>query len=907
MTKAEASLAAALIAVATLAMPVTAVVPVAPPATKQIQAPPDAWPRPLALPGASVLVYAPQVTGWADNRISFRSAAAIKPDGAARETFGVLNVTANTRVDRVSRTVTLDGLVIVKSDFPTLPDRGAQYAAQLQQKLASVSRTMTLDRLQASLSAAGIVPAAVAVDNTPPRVIVSNSPSILVPIDGTPVWQPAPGAPGFERVINTRALIVRSKSEPQVFMRVYDGWMMANTLDGPWTQPFIPPTGIDAVAKQAAATGVVDLLDGGPRANPKPSLAQGLPAIFTSQVPAELIVFKGAPEFVPIVGTGLLWAANTSGDMLRAGANGDYFVLLAGRWFRSGALTGPWTYVAANALPADFARIPPGSLAGAVLPAVAGTPQAREALVENAIPQTATVPLKNGPTFVAKYDGAPQFAPIPGTALSYAVNARVPVIRSSGNVFHALRAGIWFTAAQPTGPWTVATSVPPAIYTIPPTSPMFNVTFARVYGATPDAVYMGYTPGYLGAIASTDGTVVFGTGYRYPSWTGTAWYPGRPTYGHGATPVYNPRVGYTYAFAVGLATVAWSPPGAQGAPSARLHPSYWGGYPCCGTASANVYRAWAKDAQAKVGGKRAKGTAGTANAAPGKGAPAAPTAAAVAPAAAANVPGSAAAPPETRIALNAAPLPPPMAPSQYDAYAPPRTAWLRHVDGDRAGHACGVASGAEGRADAGDFRQRVLREPQGQRWLRPRLGGQHDVRGQQRQRVPQRGQRVAAARQRRLAERTGRAAGSERGSTGALARRRGGGAGGLLRHEQRHTLLRRSQRRLVGARFRRWRVQPHAGRRWRHQRAALRVQHGRAQQRVRHRRQRRLVGNGRLRRRHRVGWGVWGLTAPSPFALLAPGLETEGRQHERLRAAGPRSCGSCTKRAVHERAVRAVR
>ena len=148
-------------------------------------------------------------------------------------------------------------------------------------------------------------------------------------------------------------------------------------------------------------------------------------------------------------------------DVLRDTGSGAIYALLAGRWFRAASLDGPWTFVASDALPADFARIPPTSLAGAVLPAVAGTPQAREAVAENAIPQTATVPRSGGPAFTATYDGAPRFEPEPGTSLARAVNASVPIVRTSTNAHYALKAGIWFTAAQPAGPWTVATSVPP--------------------------------------------------------------------------------------------------------------------------------------------------------------------------------------------------------------------------------------------------------------------------------------------------------------------------------------------------------------------------------------------------------------------------------------------------------------
>ena len=587
-------LCGALLALALIGLPAIAADPAPVPANAQPPAAP--WPRAINLASAAVLVYQPQVERWVDSQIDFRAAIAIKPTGAKEETFGVVFATARTHVDKTTRTVVFDELKITRSDFPALPDHGAAYSQELQAQFAAGIRSISLDRLKSSLAAAGSKPATVAVQNTPPQVIVTYSPTILVPIDGAPVLKAIPDSGGFQRVINTRALIVKSASEPQFFLHVYDGWLMALSLDGPWSQPFIPPSGIEAVAQRIAATGSVDLLDGGPRANPKPSLAKGIPAIRTSQVPAELIAFKGQPEFVPIVGTQLKWAANTANDVLLDVASNNYYALLAGRWFRSAALTGPWTFVASDALPPDFARIPPASLAAVVLLSVAGTPQARAAAIENSIPQTATVPLKNGPTFTAKFDGAPQFVAIAGTPLSYATNAAVPLIQAGPSAYYALTAGVWFTAAQATGPWTIATSVPAAIYTIPPASPIFYATFVRIYSATPDVVFEGYTPGYLGAMIAPTGNVVFGTGYTYAPWIGNAWYPAPSTYGVAATPVYNPYVGYTYGFAMSLATPAWAEPFAGGA---HFHPGYWGGYPCCGSASANVYRFWGRAAYSK--------------------------------------------------------------------------------------------------------------------------------------------------------------------------------------------------------------------------------------------------------------------------------------------------------------------
>ncbi len=553
--------------------------------------PADPWPRGVDLGDAKVLVYQPQVNSWTDNQLNFRAALAIKPTGAKAETFGVIFATTRTQVDKVLRTVTFENLTISKINFPTLPDRGAKYAAQLEMQFGQSIRTMSLDRLESSLALAGIKPPTVAVQNNPPWVIVSYSPAILVPIDGAPVLTAVPNSQ-FQRVINTRALILQGPGQ-NFYIHVYDGWLQSSAITGPWTQSFNQPPGIDSIAQTLANSGAVDMLDGGPKANPKPSLANGVPTIYISEGPAELITFKGQPDFVPVAGTQLLWAANTTSDVLINISNNYYYVLISGRWFSSAALTGPWTFVPNDALPPDFAHIPPRSLAGAVLPTVAGTPQAQEAAISNSIPQTATIPLANGPTFTPNFDGPPQYLPIAGTDLNYVTNSSEPVIQVVGGGFYAVVAGVWFTAPQVTGPWVIATSIPPVIYTIPPSSPVYYVTYVRIYEATPEYVYVGYTPGYLGTVISPYGTVVYGTGYVYSPWVGTVWYPPPYTYGVAAAPVYNPWVGFTFGFALGLATAAWTEPYWGGS---WYSPAYWGGYPCCGSASANVYGHWGNTA-----------------------------------------------------------------------------------------------------------------------------------------------------------------------------------------------------------------------------------------------------------------------------------------------------------------------
>lgn len=74
--------------------------------------------------------------------------------------------------------------------------------------------------------------------------------------------------------------------------------------------------------------------------------------------------------------------------------------------------------------------------------------------------------------------------------------------------------------------------IPAEIYQIPPSCPLFHDRYVYVYGATPDLVYFGYTPAYLGAYVY-DGVVVFGTGWFYPPWIGAYWFGWPWTWGFG--------------------------------------------------------------------------------------------------------------------------------------------------------------------------------------------------------------------------------------------------------------------------------------------------------------------------------------------------------------------------------------
>ena len=165
-----------------------------------------------------------------------------------------------------------------------------------------------------------------------------------------------------------------------------------------------------------------------------------------------------------------------------------------------------------------------------MLVSIPGTEQAKEAVIANQIPQTATVKRSQAKLTVT-YDGAPQFRPIEGTSMEYAINTSSEVIHAAGR-YYAVQNGVWFVSDVPTGPWAVADNIPAEIYSIPPSNPLYHDRYVYVYGSTPDKSTSAITPGYLGAYVWDD-TVVFGTGWWYPGWIGGYWYGWPWTWGFG--------------------------------------------------------------------------------------------------------------------------------------------------------------------------------------------------------------------------------------------------------------------------------------------------------------------------------------------------------------------------------------
>ena len=480
-------------------------------------------------------------------------------------------------IDKVLRTVTLDDVAVAAVDIPADPTQATSYQAALGSWLVTAARTLALDRLEADLAILNAQNNAVTqpVQNTAPAFLVSQKPSVLIQVQGAPVFQ-AIGTDGAERLVNTPVLVVRTGG--QLYLHLWDGYLKSTDLQGTWTLATSVPSAVQSVEKSLGSSKSVDLMTGrkDPKTGRTPSLkTTPIPDIVVATRSTSLVVFAGPPQWAPLDGTQLMYATNTVSHVFQYLPTQAYYVLTSGRWFTAPALSGSWTFVANNGLPADFARIPVNSAKENVLASVAGTTQAQEAVIANGIAQmtrvdSSSVRMDPAPVFDG---GDPRLIPIEGTSLNYALNCALPVIQTGPGSWYSVQSGIWFTAADSSGPWIVAKSIPPAIYTIPISSPLHWVTYVRIYQTAGDFVWVGYTPGYYGTVLGDSGTVVYGTGYLYDPYIGGIYVPAPVTYGYDANLAWTPWGGWGFGFAAGWAWGAsftyWAVPPPV---------PYWGAY-----------------------------------------------------------------------------------------------------------------------------------------------------------------------------------------------------------------------------------------------------------------------------------------------------------------------------------------
>jgi hypothetical protein len=480
------------------------------------------WPREIFVNEGKIVVYQPQLETFKDDKLTARSAISITKTGTSEPIFGAVWFAARVETDRNTRIVTLVDVKVSDSKFPNIDSsKKSKLADILKRAILRWDLTISLDRLLTMLELVEKRKAAAGdLKTTPPRIIFVTHPAVLISIDGDPELRKIDES-GLMRVVNTFFYIVFEPGSKNYYLKGSDDWFTARDVMGPWKDEPRPPSSVLAAAKAEFKD-----RDKGPASEKS---AGGMPQIMVTTVPAELIVSEGKPKYTSISGTGLLYMSNTKSDVFMEIGAQKYYVLLSGRWFTSKSLTGKWSHVPSDKLPDGFAKIPPASDKGRVLANVAGTDEAKDAVLDTYIPQTSTVKRDEKVKVAVEYDGKPEFVVIDGTVMTYAVNTPHSIIRI-GDKYYLCHESVWYVSGGPSGPWVVSVSVPQVIYTIPPSYPVYNVTYVYVYDYTPKVVYVGYYPGYYGTYIYGS-TVVYGTGYVYRGWYGTVYYARPVTWG----------------------------------------------------------------------------------------------------------------------------------------------------------------------------------------------------------------------------------------------------------------------------------------------------------------------------------------------------------------------------------------
>ncbi len=512
------------------------------------------WPRSFTTDaGATLILYQPQFTEWEDFKtLKALIAAEYVKDKDATPVFGVIGVNGQTVADPANGTVDVSQIQVTQLDFSAL-DRDAltDLTLQVGKIMPTGAISVKEDRITAGLAEYQRLEDVDGLNTEAPPIFISNEPAILVQTEGAPILAPVKGDQGLSFVVNTNWDVLKIDDSGEFYLRDEKSWLTTSDVSSGWEAAGDLPELIKALPDDDNWSETREAIPG------EPFPDNTAPKVIYSDKPAEMIVFEGEPALVPVGNTDLEWASNTDSDVFFLKSTSTWYILVSGRWFKSQSLEGPWVFTTTD-MPTDFQNIPEDAPYYSVRSSIPGTSEASQARLKASIPTTARVEVGSVSADVA-YAGDPEFEPIDGTSMSYAVNTNEQVIQV-GAKYYVLQNGVWFVSDSPDGPFVVATAVPDEIYTIPPASPVYNVTYVRVYESEPNAVWYGYTMGYLTGFLAW-GVFVYGSGWYHRPWYRPGirpiYFPRPVTYGIGA--FYNPirgtygRYGYAYGPRRGIA------------------------------------------------------------------------------------------------------------------------------------------------------------------------------------------------------------------------------------------------------------------------------------------------------------------------------------------------------------------
>ncbi len=337
----------------------------APAAAREID---GGWPRDyVTASGGAVRVFQPQVASWDGQRrmVAYAAVSYTAEECDEARTRHGQDSKRKRRWPSTSGSSISAKRQAHRVALPRPAERATQeVVAAIQPTVPQAALVIALDRVLARLDKSQIMPKNVeGVKADPPAIFYSTSPAMLVNLDGEPVWSPIK-----KNDLGSRSTRTGTCSSTDPARRSISGTATAGsarpTIKGPWKAAGKLPGSFTQLPADDNWKDVKAALPGQPLAAP--------PKVFVSTTPAEMILLTGAPNYLAVTGTQLLWVSQHRERRLPARQGRPGVLPRVRPLVQFAGFTGPWTF-ATPTLPEDFKKIPLSHERSRVLASVPGT------------------------------------------------------------------------------------------------------------------------------------------------------------------------------------------------------------------------------------------------------------------------------------------------------------------------------------------------------------------------------------------------------------------------------------------------------------------------------------------------------------------------------------------------------
>ncbi|QNI31964.1 hypothetical protein H7849_23595 [Alloacidobacterium dinghuense] len=282
------------------------------------------WPKTFDRNGTHVIVYQPQLKAWQRYRMLVADTAISISQPGQKPVLGVISWRADTITDVSARTVYVKNIQVLNSRFPSLsPPQEAGMQERVSQIYPTMTFTIGLPRMIASLEKANTPVRSIDSGTQVPTILVSMVPAIVLFVDGKSVLAPIQGTT-LQYVVNTNWDLFYDHSD--YYLLAGKTWLTSKELPGPWSATLKLPADISKLPPHQNWDDVLKAV---------PAVPGNAPKVLFTQTPAELLVFKGKPIYERIPGTSLSYAANTESSVFLHQPDNTLYVLISGRWFKA--------------------------------------------------------------------------------------------------------------------------------------------------------------------------------------------------------------------------------------------------------------------------------------------------------------------------------------------------------------------------------------------------------------------------------------------------------------------------------------------------------------------------------------------------------------------------------------------